>query len=495
MSRLLCVVLLSVLFAAAPRAQPDDTLTLRLGETTEYLTAASDTTQHYAVYLPSSYDPERPGPILFLMDPRGRAMTPLGLFRDAAERYGYLLLSSYETLSDDVESSVVNTRALNAMLRDAQSRFRIDPARLYLVGFSGTAHFSWSVAAGLDGHLAGIIGVGGGLPPDLDFMVAARHVERPFSYVGIAGTRDFNYDGVRGLSLALDDSPLPHRFLAMEGRGHAWPPQAVAEEALGWMELQAMRQGLVAPNPAWIDSLFAAQRAEAQALEEAGALADAQRRYHELAVDFEEFRDVEEIAERAEALARERAVRRVNARRDALAEEVWQYKLDALAFMDEYRAADPLIPHHRALRRLEIGRLQREVADSSDVERADAAYRALATVAAYTRFYEPRDYFAAEDYSRAAGMLRLALEIQPGAGFICYQLAQAAAQLGREDEAFEALGCAAEGGAPQVEGMASDSLLVPLRSDARFAGWGSEPPRPSGTPSPPAQGQALGKGR
>ena len=75
------------------------------------------------------------------MDPRGRALVPLSLFKDAAERLGYILLSSYNTVSDGAAEP--NVRALDAMLQEAQEHFAVDERRIYLAGFSGTARMSW----------------------------------------------------------------------------------------------------------------------------------------------------------------------------------------------------------------------------------------------------------------------------------------------------------------------------------------------------------------
>ena len=56
--------------------------------------------QAYALYLPSSYATDRPAPILYLLDARGRALVALERFREAAEAYGWILASSYGSRSD-----------------------------------------------------------------------------------------------------------------------------------------------------------------------------------------------------------------------------------------------------------------------------------------------------------------------------------------------------------------------------------------------------------
>src|SRR5690242_14078788 len=69
--------------------------TLPAGRIVRRITSRADTTQHYALYLPSSFTRERKWPILFLLDPRGRALVPLQRFQPAAERLGYIAISSY----------------------------------------------------------------------------------------------------------------------------------------------------------------------------------------------------------------------------------------------------------------------------------------------------------------------------------------------------------------------------------------------------------------
>ena len=465
---LLASLLALLLYTPSLLAQSaGDSLKIPVGEPVARLTAASDTSQHYALYIPTSYSTDQPPPVIFLMDPRGRAMTPLALFQDVAERYGYMLMSSYETLSDADSAFAVNERALNAMLQDAQLRFTIDPVRIYLAGFSGTAHYAWFAAASLDGHLAGIIGVGDGFSPHYPSVQATMKMQRPVAYFGVAGNRDFNFDNAWRRHRDLDGSALPHRFMTYDGP-HAWPPKVLAEAAVEWMELQAVRNGLAHHTTAWIKALYAAALDEALTLEQAGRPVNALWRYQEIERDFTDLVAPTQARQRADALAQDPNVQRTLALWHDLAERADQYKRKASDFVATYGKEDTLPSHRRALRLLDIRKLQRESADTTQPDVAAAAQRMLASASSQTGFYGPRDFFAQGDFKRAAGLLRIAHEISPTAPFTCYWLARAEAQLGRVAEALDALSCALNGPWLAPEQLATDALLDPLRNEVRF---------------------------
>src|SRR5690349_2657863 len=244
----LCVLTES---AAAAPTLPD---TLRVGVVTDTVRAASDTSQTYALYLPSAYDKSRHWPVLFLMDPRGRARVPMRLFQVAAERYGYIVMSSYQTQSDGPIEP--NDKAVNAMLNDAQSRFSVDIHRFYFAGFSGTGRLAWYYGYSIPDNAAGLIEAGAGLPsPGLLLQRSVAKAPTPFAVFLAVGTTDFNYNEVRALDPRLQAFGVRHHLEIFDGP-HSWPPEFVCFNALSWMELQAMRDGRLAPNQAWIDSLF-----------------------------------------------------------------------------------------------------------------------------------------------------------------------------------------------------------------------------------------------
>jgi CRP-like cAMP-binding protein len=93
--------------AGGAQAQPPD---FPRGQVVPLVRSQHDTTQTYALYLPSTYDPGRSWPVVFVMDPRGRARLAIDLLVPSAERHGYVVLSSYDTRSDVATSP--NEKAL-----------------------------------------------------------------------------------------------------------------------------------------------------------------------------------------------------------------------------------------------------------------------------------------------------------------------------------------------------------------------------------------------
>src|SRR5262245_17864490 len=83
------------------------------GEVVEKVAVANDPSQSYALYLPSGYAPGRLWPVLYMLDARNNALVPIERFRAAAERFGWVLVSSYNSRSDTRDDP--NSAAMTAM--------------------------------------------------------------------------------------------------------------------------------------------------------------------------------------------------------------------------------------------------------------------------------------------------------------------------------------------------------------------------------------------
>ena len=123
----------------APRA-PD----LPRGTLVERVVCAGHPEQAYALYLPKSYTPERRWPILYAFDASSQGRSVAALFQGAAERYGWIVVSSWNTASDGPMEP--NFKAMSALWADTHARFAIDESRVYAAGFSGTVRFSCILA-------------------------------------------------------------------------------------------------------------------------------------------------------------------------------------------------------------------------------------------------------------------------------------------------------------------------------------------------------------
>ncbi len=129
-------MLLALASTALPQAE-----NFPVGQPVEKVVCQASPSHSYALYLPSAYTPEKKWPILYAFDPRKRGMIPLELFREGAEKHGYIIASSNDFMSDTPTLDDA-MEAMRGLWNDTTSRFSIDPKRIYSTGFSGGARFS-----------------------------------------------------------------------------------------------------------------------------------------------------------------------------------------------------------------------------------------------------------------------------------------------------------------------------------------------------------------
>jgi predicted esterase len=438
--------------------------TLPTGRVIQRITARSDTAQHYALYLPSSFTRDRQWPILFLLDPRGRALTPLQHFQPVAERLGYITISSYNTLSDGPAEP--NYKAMNAMLDDVQRSLTVDSRRMYLVGFSGTARFAWDMTTQLPGTIAGIIGAGAAVPGGHTWMQAHIGKSSPVLF-GTIGIRDPNYEELRSFDAELDTIGAIHHVERFDG-GHQWPPTELSTHAVEWLELQAMRRGLTPRQQPWIDSLYGAWLASAARIDTAGDAPAAARHYRLVRADFDGLTDVSAATVRLAALDRDPRVRRMAAVEAAISDRDAKLGAALVAFINDVKAAPSPPSIDQARKRLELDALRRDATRTDDSTAAVAARRALERISMHMSFYVPREFFDAKRYAHAAYALQIARLVHPDDGGVCFWQARALAQVGDKANALAALECAGASGQVSAEAIEADALLAPLRSDPRY---------------------------
>ena len=267
------------------------------GQIVDEVRCAGDPTQSYALYLPSTYSPDRAWSLLVGFHPAARGRAMVEKYRAAAEQYGYVVAGSNNSRNGPWQ---VSAASIQAMSTDLGQRFSIDPRRFYLTGLSGGARVAMQIALGTK-TIAGVIASSAGYPD------SQPRKSLPFVVFGTAGTEDFNYLELRQLDRALT---TPHRVAIFEG-GHTLPPDAVALEAIEWLELQAMKSGRRTRDEVLIDRLFDERQ---RAIAASTAPAPIVHLLTAVAEDFSGLRDVSAAAARASDLSKQKDVKSALAR-------------------------------------------------------------------------------------------------------------------------------------------------------------------------------------
>ncbi|MEM7483210.1 MAG: tetratricopeptide repeat protein [Acidobacteriota bacterium] len=430
------------------------------GEIIDSVSTAIDPEQSYALYLPSNYSAERTWPLLLVFDARGRGARTAEFFRRGAERYGYILASSNNSASDAGWEPM--QKSATALFDDLPKRFRVHPRRIYMAGFSGTSRAVAGIAHGLP-EVAGVIAASGALAPE-----TVPEAGLPFACFATAGTGDFNFWETQHLDFHLQERGITARFEGFDG-GHTWPPEEIAFEALGWMELRAMAEDLRPIDQDLVAELEEDWTQDAEALESKGDLLGAYLRYRELHADFEGLADTSDLAAAVQRLAKQKQVTEglAETRRVASWEAARQREMDVLYTRLVQYDTQPG-PTFLSEGRRYIQHLQRVVRKSDSPEEADAARRVLALIATRTSFYYPRELLGKGEYARAVTSLRLATEIRPNDVRAWYNLACAQARLGRKKPAYEALERAVASGFSNADHLRNDEDLKSLRGEKRF---------------------------
>jgi dienelactone hydrolase len=202
----------------------------------------TDSAISFALYLPSAYAISRNWPVIFIFDAQARGKLPVELYKELAEKYGYILIGSNNS-KNRVEWDV-NKLEINKLISDAFGRFAIDKQRVYTMGFSGGARIACLVALDL-AKIQGVIGCAAGFP-ELN-----KPLDKSFCYIGFSGDEDFNRVEMVKLDENLASTGLPFYIRYYKGK-HDWAPASIMNEGFLWLEFNSYKSNLSAKNETYL---------------------------------------------------------------------------------------------------------------------------------------------------------------------------------------------------------------------------------------------------
>ncbi|HEX7186382.1 MAG TPA: hypothetical protein VF756_31460 [Thermoanaerobaculia bacterium] len=455
-SRAVLALLVAVASSAAAAELPR-------GQVVDKVACVKDPGKTYALYLPSGYRPDRKWPVVYAFDSRGNGKEIAELLRTGAERYGWIVVSSYNS-SHQIPMEE-NFKTMSALWADTHARLSIDDRRVYAMGFSGLVRFVCMLGLTAPESLAGVIGANGGFP-----LGHPPTRQTPFPFFFTVGNKDFSYYELLDLDQTLSSLGLPHRLEVFEG-SHEWPPEELFTQGIAWMELQAMKRGLREKSAAVVDPLWSQDLARARSLDGEGRLYEAFRAYSSLAADFKGLRKPEEMAEVERKLAEMKASKALQQEikeREARDRRDREYLEKVPRIFDAAPAEIRPDSVSQILSDLKIPELKKRAQSDPDPDERLSAERLLYAVYIQTGLYLPREYSRRQQYDRAIFLLQVAAEIDPDVPHIPFRLATAYANKGNRKKALDYLALSVDKGWTDLVALEGERAFDPLRQSEEY---------------------------
>ena len=428
------------------------------GEITDQVSCASDAAQSYALYLPSHYTATRSWPILYALDPGARGKIPVERYKDAAEKYGWIVAGSNNSRNG---SAQVSLDAWRAMWADTHDRFAINSRRTYATGFSGGARMAIYFALNCDACVAGVIASSAGFSAG-----AAPSSAVPFVFFGTAGVDDFNFPEVKTSVEALTKSGIANHIEVFAGR-HEWPPPSLATDAVEWLELQAMKKGSRPRDNDFIDQIWQKQLQRAQAAEASKQVYLAYQIWAGLLETFKGLRDFSEAEKRSGELRESREVKQAasDERAQISRQRALEREISDLIYTREKHAAEFNVD---SILSAQLVKLQKSAKAETDNSERRVARRVIDGL--FISFMEQgRDLMQNQKrYDEAIKQYQLATELAPDrpGGFV--SLAAAYALKGEKKKSLQTLKLAVEKGLTDLNAITNNKAFDSIRREPQF---------------------------
>jgi hypothetical protein len=453
MRRVLLITILALNWSAIFAQSPAADVSLAPGTIHESVSCASDPAQTYALYLPTTPAPQKGWPVIYCLDPGARGRLPVTLFREGAQRYGFLLAGSNNSRNGPVEP---NLAAIATMWKDTHSRFPVDPKMVFLAGMSGGARFALGVAA--RGDFAGVVACAAAFQESVPARVL-------YWFFGTAGVDDFNFPELRLAHSRLDALGVPNRIVTFQG-GHDWPPSSVCTQAIEWLLLQSMKAGLRPRDEILIDDIFRRESRQLQDLAREGEQGELFLAYQAFAGSFAGLRDVSAFEQAAAGMKDSPTIKKYF--KNEL-EELDKQRRFSSELYTLWTAQQDVDTRQAALSAFasRVGQLQRSAAGPMDSAERRVARRTLYGL--FVRGMEQADVERGRNrMASAMSNLNFAAAMQPDSPRPLYQLALTCAQAGDRSHALEWLRKAVGKGFRDADAIARNPAFDALRSSPEF---------------------------
>lgn len=202
---------------------------LKKGVVIDQVEMITDSTATYALYLPTEFEMNKKWPLIFVFDPEGNGKRAVDVFKDAAEKYGFMVVASNVIRNDILEKNLARFDKLSL---EIGKTYPVQTTRIFTAGFSGGARLATTIAV-ITKKIEAVIACGASFSTDVVYYPKRAD----FYFIGLAGNDDFNYSEMESAQKYLDVRRIPNELLTFKG-AHEWPDAKQISEAFKWIQLR-----------------------------------------------------------------------------------------------------------------------------------------------------------------------------------------------------------------------------------------------------------------
>lgn len=198
-----------------------------------WLTDYKSTDQTYELFVPPKYDKRQTWPLILFISPSQNS-SAFRNWQQVCQREGVFFAGPHKAGNDtDMRQRV---RIVLDVLDDVRRKYRIDPDRTYIGGFSGGGRVACAIGFSLTELFGGVIPVCAAGDLRQESWLKHRAIDR-LSVAHITGERDFNQAEVeRFRAPILSSVGVRSKVWVIPGMGHSVPTGAKLLPVYSWLE-------------------------------------------------------------------------------------------------------------------------------------------------------------------------------------------------------------------------------------------------------------------
>jgi tetratricopeptide (TPR) repeat protein len=411
----------------------------------------------YAIYLPKSFTRSAKWPLICLFDPGARARLAIAGFCQAAEKSGYILICSNQ--SRNGMSWKEYLEIADYLLTDVEANYSIDHKRIYTSGFSGGSRAAAFIAMH-NKFISGVIACGAGFPETAD-IINIPH----FDYYGLVGNKDMNYLEMYELNEKLVKKGCDTELCIFSG-GHEWPSSSLLQDAVDWIDLQAMKKGTKPQDLAFIKTQFEKYKNRAASLLKRGNLSESARYYEYAVKEFPDQVTSQKLRMTLDSLMNSRDYTKFVKESNKVRNQETDIQNMLITAFQGHIQLNSLPDSIRHWWFLQIKSL-RNMEDSRDSLKREMGARLMNLFSIYC-FESAKNYADIKNYKSAVNCYLIAMLIQPENKNIHYFLARVYILDNNSGNSLKSLEQAIKLGFNNRQSIEKDAAFATLRNEKKF---------------------------